>query len=70
MNNLKKNVWSISAAIVYGVTILVTIGLFVKLIGLNMLPTKYIGLAILTVVFLMLLVFICFRTQTVIAIPC
>ena len=55
MNNQKKLVWTISAAIVFGISVLMTIGLFVKLLGLDMLPATYIGIAILTVVFLFLL---------------
>lgn len=60
MNHEKKIVWTISAASIYAITIAVTIGLFVKLIGIDMLPAKYLGLAIGVVVFLLLLIFACF----------
>ena len=57
MNNHKSKVWTISAAIVFAVVLLATAGLLVKVAGINMLPMKYLGLAILAVVFLLLLIF-------------
>ena len=57
MNNQKSKVWTISAATVFVVVVLATAGLLVKVAGLNMLPMKYLGLAIFTVVFLLLLIF-------------
>jgi len=60
MNNHKSKVWTISAAIVFAVVILATAGLLVKVAGLDMLPMKYLGLAILAVVFLLLLIFVFF----------
>ena len=57
MNNQKRKVWTISAAIVFVVVALATAGLLYKVAGLNMLPTKYLGLAIFAVVFLLLLIF-------------
>ena len=60
MNHQKKIVWTISAASIYAITIAVTIGLFVKLIGIDMLPTKYLGLAIGVAVLLLLLILACF----------
>ena len=60
MNNHKSKVWTISAAIVFAVVVLATAGLLVKVAGLDMLPMKYLGLAILAVVFLLLLIFLFF----------
>lgn len=57
MNNHKSKVWTILAAIIFGVVILATAGLLVKVAGLDMLPMKYMGLAISVVVFLLLLIF-------------
>lgn len=57
MNNHKSKVWTISAAIVFAVVLLATAGLLVKVAGLDMLPMKYLGLAVLAVVFLLLLLF-------------
>ena len=57
MNNHKSKVWTISAAIIFGVVALATAGLLVKVAGLDMLPMKYMGLAISVVVFLLLLIF-------------
>lgn len=56
MNNHKSKVWTISAAIIFGLVALATAGLLVKVAGLNMLPMKYMGLAISVVVFLLLLI--------------
>lgn len=57
MNNHKRKVWTISAAIVFVVVALATAGLLFKVAGLNMLPMKYLGLVIFAVVFLLLLIF-------------
>ena len=56
MNNHKSKVWTISAAIIYVITVLVTAGFLVKVAGLDMLPTKYLGLAIFVVVILLLFI--------------
>lgn len=60
MNNHKKKVWPIIASIIFVLAVLATAGLFIKVAGLNMLPMKYIGLAVLAVVILLLLIFVCF----------
>ena len=60
MNNHKSKVWPIIAGIIFALAVLATAGLFIKVAGLNMLPVKYIGLAILAVVILLLIVFVCF----------
>ena len=57
MNNYKNKVWSIFAGIIFAFTTLVTVGLLVKVAGLNMLPGKYFGLAVFAVVFLLLIIF-------------
>lgn len=60
MNNHKNKVWPITAGVIFVLTVLVTAVFMFKVAGLNMLPTKYIGLAILVVVFLLAIVFACF----------
>lgn len=57
MNNHKSKVWIISAAIIFAVVVLATAGLLIKVVGLDMLPMKYLVPAILVVVFLLLLIF-------------
>ena len=63
MNNHKSKVWTISAAIIFGLVALATAGLLVKVAGLNMLPMKYMGLVISVVVFLLLLIFAFFAVH-------
>ncbi|MBQ8519716.1 MAG: LCP family protein [Agathobacter sp.] len=60
MNNHKSKVWPIIAGIIFVLAVLATAGLFIKVAGLNMLPMKYVGLAILAVVILFLIIFVCF----------
>ena len=57
MNNYKNKVWPIVAGIIFALTAIGTVGLMMKVAGLNMLPTKYFGLAIFAVVFLLALIF-------------
>lgn len=57
MNNHKNKVWSITAGIIFALTVLVTVGFVLKVVALDMLPMKYLGLAILAVVFLLLIIF-------------
>ena len=61
MNNYKNKAWSIFAGIIFAFTTLVTVGLLVKVAGLNMLPGKYFGLAVFAVVFLLLIIFLSCR---------
>lgn len=56
MKNHKSKVWTILASIIYAVTVLVTAGLLIKVVGLNMLPMKYLGLVIFAVVILLLFI--------------
>ena len=57
MNNYKNKVWSIFAGIIFAFTTIATVGLLVKVAGLNMLPGKYFGVAVFAVVFLLLIIF-------------
>lgn len=57
MNNYKNKVWPIVAGIIFALTAIGTVGLMMKVAGLNMLPSKYFGLAIFAVVFLLALIF-------------
>lgn len=56
MNNHKSKVWPVTAGIIFAMTVLVTVGFVMKVVGLNMLPTKYLSLAIFGVVFLLLII--------------
>lgn len=60
MNNHKMKVWPIIAAIIFAIAVFATAGLFIKISGLNMLPTKYLGFAGLAVVFLLLVILVFF----------
>lgn len=60
MNNHKNKVWPIIAGIIFMIAVLATAGLFIEVAGLNMLPLKYIGLAILAVVILLLIILVGF----------
>ena len=60
MNNYKNKVWPIIAGIIFAITVFATGGFLLKIAGLNMLPMKYFGLAVLAVVFLLLIIFVCF----------
>lgn len=60
MSNDKKKVWPIIAAVIFAITVFATAGFLMKVAGLNMLPMKYLGLAVLAVVFLLLLIFVFF----------
>lgn len=57
MNNHKNRVWPITAGIIFALTVLATVGLLIKVAGLDMLPMKYFGPAVLVVVFLLLIIF-------------
>lgn len=57
MNNFKKNAWPIAKGIIFGLALLATAGLMIKVAGLNMLPMKYLIPIILMVVFLLLIIF-------------
>ena len=57
MNNYKNKVWPIAAGSIFALTALVTVGLLMKVAGLNMLPVKYFVLAVLAVVFLLAIIF-------------
>lgn len=56
----KKKVWPIIAGIIFAITVFVTAGFLMKVAGLDMLPMKYMGLAVLAVGFLLLVIFACF----------
>lgn len=57
MNNHKNKVWVVSAAIIFGIVVMGTTALLIKVAGLNMLPMKYLGAGIFVVVLLLLLIF-------------
>lgn len=56
----KKKVWPIIAGIIFAITVIATAGFLMKVAGLDMLPMKYMTLAVLAVVFLLLVIFACF----------
>ena len=58
MNNLKNKLWPIAAGIIFVFTTIATVGLLIKVAGLDMLPWKYYWLAVLIVVFLLLVIFL------------
>lgn len=60
MNNHKSKVWPIIAGVIFALTVLATVGLLIKVAGLDILPMKYLGLLILAVVFLLLIIFVFF----------
>lgn len=59
MNNRKIKVWPIIAASMFAGVMFATMGLIIKVVGLNILPVKYLGLAGLAVAFLLFLI-LCF----------
>lgn len=60
MNNRKNKVWSVTAGIILGIVIIATIGLFVMVAQLDMLPEKYLIIAGLAVVFVLAIIFLCY----------
>ena len=58
MNNFKNKLWPIAAGIIFVFTTIATVGLLIKVAGLDMLPWKYYWLAVLIVVFLLLVIFL------------
>ena len=58
MNNYKNKVWPIAAGSIFALAALATVGLMMKVAGLDMLPTKYFVLAILVVVFLLAFIYV------------
>ncbi len=56
MNNRFKDLWFKIAAVVFGITALVSVGLIGTVIYLNMLPMKYLAVIILAVVFVLFIV--------------
>lgn len=58
MNNYKNKVWPIAAGSIFALAALATVGLMMKVAGLDMLPTKYFVLAVLVVVFLLAFIFV------------
>lgn len=60
MNNRKNKIWSITAGIILGIVIIATIGLFIMVAQLDMLPEKYLIIAGLVVVFLLAIIFLCY----------
>lgn len=59
MDNHKKKIWSITAGVILGITIVATIGLFVMIARLDMFPETYLLIAGLVVVFLLALISLC-----------
>lgn len=57
MNNRKIKEWPIIAGIIFAGVVFATMGLIVEVVGLDMLPVKYLGLAGLAVAFLLFLIF-------------
>lgn len=57
MDNRKIKVWPIIAGIMFTGVVFATMGLIIKVVGLDMLPMKYLGLAGLAVAFLLFLIF-------------
>ncbi len=57
MNNYKRKLWPIIAGGIFAIALLATAGFLMKVAGLDMLPMKYMGLAILSVVFILLIIF-------------
>ena len=47
MNNYKNKVWPIAAGSIFALAALATVGLMMKVAGLDMLPMKYFVLAVL-----------------------
>ena len=56
----KKNVWPIIAGLILAIVVFATAGLLMKVAGLNMLPMKYLGLAGLAVVFILIIIAVFF----------
>ena len=60
MKNLKNKAWSIVAGIVFVGTVLATTVFLMKVAGLNMLPTKYLAVAVIAIVLVLAAIFACF----------
>lgn len=57
MNNRKIKVWPFIAGTMFAGVMFTTMGLIIEVVGLDMLPIKYLGLAGLAVAFLLFLIF-------------
>ncbi len=60
MNNPKSKLWSIIAGIIFVGTVLITTMFLIKVAGLNMIPTKYLAVAVLAIVVVLAAIFACF----------